>query len=208
MTDDWDTAYARQTESLREQLELIRALPNSKRHQYRLLRYICASCQRTILEVWGTRPRVVLGIGTAIPEGKYPTQEQRDAFVSSLARKPRVADWQEFYQRYVDWDRPDEIRYDPDSAKFHAIPDDLEGKYPTQEQRDAFVSSLARKPRVADWQEFYGRYEELRRNTRMHYVCMCHQWDLSEATLADDLRAKKKRRSLDPRSNGDTPEPT
>lgn len=150
MTDDWDTAYARQTESLREQLELIRALPNSKRHQYRLLRYICASCQRTILEVWGTRPRVVLGIGTAIPEGKYPTQEQRDAFVSSLARKPRVA----------------------------------------------------------DWQEFYGRYEELRRNTRMHYVCMCHQWDLSEATLADDLRAKKKRRSLDPRSNGDTPEPT
>ena len=175
MTDDWDTAYARQTESLREQLELIRALPNSKRHQYRLLRYICASCQRTILEVWGTRPRVVLGIGTAIPEGKYPTQEQRDAFVSSLARKPRVADWQEFYQRYVDWDRPDEIRPDPDGAKFHAIPDDLPG----------------------------------RRDTRMHYVCKCHQWDLSEAMLADDLRTKKTRRSLTPpRSEDDTPERT
>lgn len=175
MTDDWDTAYARQTDSLRDQLALLRSLPNNKRRQYRPLEYVCAGCQGTILEVWATQPRVVLGTGTALPEGKYPTQEQRDAFLSSLGRKPRVADWQEFHQRYVDWGRPDEIRPDPDGAKFHAIPDDLPG----------------------------------RRNTRMHYVCKCHQWDLSEAMLADDLRTKKKRRSLTPpRSDDGTPERT
>lgn len=121
---DWEDAYARQTDSVREQLNLMANLPSHRRKQLRLLEYICTACQGTILEVLATSPRIVIGHGVAIPENKYPSKEQRDTFAAELGRRPRVADWQRFFREQVDWS--DEAVRREDVRKFHAIPDDFE----------------------------------------------------------------------------------